>query len=122
MQNWYANSAYGVDHEGNSICGYGQATSGKLEAHLLIRDNTPDPPLVAPTFQPTFQPGTGTLSIRFLTTPGRRYRVRGGSEVGHLAPLGDWLKGTGAELEFQASPAVTGGAPRFFLNVEIAAN
>lgn len=67
-----------------------------------------------------FNAGKRTLSIRYPTVSGLRYRVQGGSSLGSLAPLGDWIAGFGIEQEFVATPAVTGGANNFFLRLEVA--
>lgn len=117
---WEPFRTYGVDYFGNTICGYGRATSGKLEAYALTIDATPAPlPLVAPVIRPSFTPGTG-LSIRYSTVPGLRYRMHGGSNLQSLAPLGNWSAGLGIEEEFVANPAVTGGSNKFFLRLEVA--
>ena len=120
---WEPFTAYGTDYFGNLICGYGRATSGKLEGYVLVIDATPArPPLEAPTIRSSYNRANGTLTIRYPTVPGFRYRVRGGSDVESLAPLGNWSAGAGIEQEFSAAAAITGGAARFFLNVEIAPN
>ena len=118
---WEPFRAYGVDYFGNSICGYGRATSGKLEAYVLIIDATPTPPaLIAPSLRYSFTPGTRTLAIRYATVPGLRYRMRGGATLPALPLLGGWSPGLGADQEFLATPAVTGGANNFFLQLEVA--
>ena len=120
---WEPLRAYGVDYFGNSICGYGRATSGRIEAYALILDATPaPPPLVAPTIRASFNRSNGTLSIRYLTLPGLSYRIHGGSSVPNLAPLGGWSGGLGFEQEYSAGPAVTGGASSFFLSLEVRQN
>jgi hypothetical protein len=88
----------------------------------LILDATPaPPPVVAPTIRSTLDVGNGTMSVRYPTTPGLRYRVHGGSNLTSLAPVGNWSDGTGIEQEFVATSALTGGASSYFLRVEMAA-
>jgi len=117
---WETHRAYGVDYFGNKICGYGRATSGKLEAYLLVIDATPPtPPLVAPTIRSAFSPGTG-MSVHYPTVPGLNYRMRGGTNLQSLAPLGGWSAGLGFEQEFPVTSGVTGGANKFFLRLEAA--
>ena len=101
------------------ICGYGRATSGKLEAYLLVLDGTPTPPpVVAPPLQFSFDRGRG-LTIRYPTVPGLRYRVHGGQNIQFLAPLHDWRAGLGIDQEFMTS-TVSGNITRFFLRLEVA--
>ncbi|HUF63694.1 MAG TPA: hypothetical protein VMN36_16575 [Verrucomicrobiales bacterium] len=119
---WEPFRAHATDYFGNTICGYGRATSGKLEAFVLILDATPPaPPVVAPAVRPFYTRSNGTFAIRYPALPGLRYRVRGESDLGSLAPLTPWSVGLGIEHEFLATPAVTGGASAFFLQVEAAA-
>ncbi len=117
---WETFRAYGADYFGNLICGYGRATSGKLEAFLLVLDASPAPPaLVPPSLRFAFTPAQG-LSVRYQTVPGLRYRIHGGNDVQALAPLSDWNPGFGIDQEFLATPALTGSARNFFLRLEVA--
>jgi uncharacterized membrane protein len=120
---WEPFRAHGVDYYGNLVCGYGRATSGKLEAYALIIDATPpSPPLVAPQLRSSYDGATGTLTIRYQTVPGLRYRVHGGSDLQSLPPLAEWSSGIGIERQFQAGPSVTGSTKQFYLRVEVAPN
>ncbi len=116
---WEPHKAYGVDYSGNSICGYGKATSGRIEAFALIIDATPTPPpVVAPPVTASFNHTTGAFTIRYPTVLGLSYRVRGGNSPAALTPIGDWMPGSGIQQEF--TPA-TGGASEYFLQVEVKA-
>ena len=120
---WQPFRATGVDYFGNTIVGWGRGTSGAFEAYALTLDATPTPPpLVAPILRPTFNAAASTLSFRYQTLPGLRYRVHGGTNVLSLAPLGSWSAGLGVEQEYSAGPAVTGGAASFFLSLEVRQN
>ena len=117
--NWEPFTAYGVDYFGNTIVGYGRGTSGGFEAYALVLDATPPPPpLVAPVLRYSFSPGTG-LSVRYSAIPGLRYRMHGGTNMASLSAIGNWTNGIGIDQEFVATPAVTGGASRFFLRLEV---
>lgn len=118
---WEPFRAYGVDYTGNRICGFGRATSGKLEAYLLVIDATPAPPVVAPAVAPVYNKTTGALTIRYRTVQGLSYRIRGGGTPESLAPIGNWTAGAGTEQEFIAGSAITGGARKYFLQVEVKA-
>ena len=116
---WGPYRAYAVDYFGNSIGGYGRATSGKLEAYVLILDVTPaPPPLVAPVLRSSFAAGTG-MTLRYQTVPGLRYRMHGGTNTTALTAVGGWTNGLGVEQEFLAAPAVTQGANQFFFRLEV---
>jgi len=116
---WAPQRAYGVDYTGNSISGFGRATSGKLEAYLLVIDTTPaPPPVVAPSVDFAYDRTGNSLKVHYQTAPGAEYRILGGSNLQSLAPLGGWQAGTGGPVEFVAGPATTGGAPSYFLRVE----
>jgi hypothetical protein len=117
---WEPYRAYGVDYFGNTICGYGRATSGKLEAFVLVLDATPaPPPLVAPVTRPSFTATNSTFSIRYPTVPGLRYRVHGGTNVQLMLPLSNWSAGLGIEHEYSRA---TGGAKSYFLRLEVGQN
>ena len=116
---WEPFRAHATDYNGNTICGYGQATSGKIEAFALIIDETPEPTEISvPELIPSFAADTGVFSIRYNTMTGVRYRVLGGTSPGTLAPLGDWVVGTGLERRFDLSREAAGGSTSFFLRVE----
>ena len=118
-QDWEPFRATGADHFGNTIVGWGRGTSGAFEAYALILDATPaPPPPVAPTLRYSFASGTG-LTVRYPTVPGRRYRMHGGTDLASLPALGTWTNGLGIDHEFVATPAMTGGASRFFLRLEL---
>lgn len=120
---WEPFTAHGTDYFGNSICGYGQATSGKLEAYVLILDATPSPPaLESPVVSVSYDRDRHLLSLRHATLPGLRYRVRGGSTVGALEPLEEWRRGLGIVREFVADAAITDSASQFLLELEVAAD
>jgi uncharacterized membrane protein len=122
-QYWEPFRATGVDYFGNTIVGWGRGVSGALEAYALTIDATPaPPPLVAPALRTSFNRGNGTLSIQYQTLPGLSYRIRGGTNLPTLAPLGEWSAGLGIEQEYSAGPAVTGGAASFFLSLEVRQN
>jgi uncharacterized membrane protein len=117
---WEPFRATGVDYFGNTMVGWGRGPSGAFEAYALTIDATPaPPPLVAPTIRASFNRGNGTLSIRYQTVPGLRYRIRGGSIVSPLEPLGPWSAGLGIEQEFSADSSITGGAASFFFSLEV---
>jgi hypothetical protein len=116
---WEPFSAYGVDYFGNTIVGYGRGDTGGFEAYALVLDATPSPPpLTAPVLRYSFTPGTG-LSVRYSAVPGLRYRMHGGTNIVSLSAIGNWTNGLGIDQEFIATPAVTGGASRYFLRLEV---
>jgi uncharacterized membrane protein len=119
-QYWEPFRATGADYFGNTIVGWGRGTNGGLEPYALILDTTPAaPPLVAPALKCSFTRAAG-LSVRYPTVPGLRYRMHGGTNPAALPALEGWSAGLGVEKEFIATPAVTGGASRFFLRLEVA--
>ena len=116
---WEPFRATGADYFGNTIVGWGRGTSGGYEAYALTLDATPAlPALVGPALRYSFAPATG-LSVRYAAVPGLRYRMHGGTNIASLPALENWTNGLGIDQEFVATPAVTGGASRFFLRLEI---
>jgi uncharacterized membrane protein len=119
---WEPFRAYGVDATGNSICGYGQATSGKIEAYVLVIDASYVPPQPPPPPLPIIKSAftEGSLSIRFVGVTGIDYRIRGGKNLKTWTTLEDWKEGTGQEVVFATIPDLSDS--EYFIQVEARAD
>lgn len=119
-ERWEPFRAHAADYYGNMICGYGRATSGKLEAYALVINAKPTPPsLQPPELRFSYNRERG-LVVRYQTVPGLRYRIHGGRSIGALQALSDWSAGLGIDQEFAVTPGLTGGAKSFFIRAEVA--
>ncbi|MDA0347826.1 MAG: site-2 protease family protein [Verrucomicrobia bacterium] len=119
---WEPFRAYGVDATGNSISGYGRATSGKIEAYVLVLDASYIPPQPPPPPLPIIKSAfiEGSLSIRFVGVPGIDYRIRGGKNLKTWNTLDDWKEGTGQEVLFATIPDLSDSG--YFIQVEARAD
>lgn len=115
---WNATVGFGADYFGNTICGSGYFADGPLEGFVFVVDvNLPPPALAPPKPRLFFDAATHTLTIRYQTVPGLKYRVIGGTNVTALAPLTSYAAGLGDERGYSAT-----NNNGYFLQVQVAPN